>query len=149
MSLVDKVQKDMIGSMKAHDKEKASVLRMLLSRLQLEAKEAGGELDEDREIKVLMAEKKKRMQSAEAFHDVGRDDRASLEEAEAAVIDTYLPQAMDEAELQALVERAIADADATEIRDMGKVMALLMPAVAGRADGRALSEMVKRKLSGK
>lgn len=139
----------MIGSMKAHDKEKASVLRMLLSRLQLEAKEAGGELDEDREIRVLMAEKKKRMQSAEAFHDVGRDDRASMEEAEAAVIDTYLPQALDEAELQALVEQAIADADASGIRDMGKVMALLMPAVAGRADGKALSEMVKGKLSGK
>ncbi len=149
MRLVEQVQKDMIGSMKARDKEKASVLRMLLSRLQLEAKEAGGELDEDQEIKVLTTEKKKRLQSAEAFHDVGRDDRASMEEAEAAIIDTYLPRAMDETELQALVEKAIADAEATEVRDMGKVMSLLMPAVAGRADGKAVSEMVKGKLAGK
>ncbi len=148
MSMVERIQGEMVAAMKARDKERASVLRMVLSRMQLAEKEAGGELTGEQEMKVLAAEKKKRLQSAEAFAAVGRDDRAALEEAEAAVIEGYLPQAMGEDELAALVDEAIAATGAASIKDMGKVMSELMPRVAGRADGKMLSELVKQRLAG-
>jgi len=136
----------MVQAMKARNKERASVLRMLLSRLQLAEKEAKGEFGEEQELNVLAAEKKKRLQAAAAFHDVSRDDRAAMEEAEAAIIDGYLPEALGEDELARLVDEAVAETGASSPRDMGKVMSALMPRVGGRADGKVLSEMVRKKL---
>lgn len=147
MSITDRIQKDMVGAMKAGDKELVAALRMILSPLQLAGKEARGEFDEQQEIAVLISEKKKRMQAAEAFRSGGAEERAGKEEAEAAVIDRYLPQALEPEELAAMVDEAIAAVGAGSPKDMGKVMSQLMPRVAGRADGKALSEMVRQKLA--
>lgn len=148
MSITAQVQKDMVTAMKSQDKQRLSALRMILSQLQLGEKESGGEFGEEQELKVLATEKKRRLQAADAFRDGGREDRAAAEEAEAAIIDGYLPQAMGEDELAALVDEAIAATGAAGIRDMGKVMSALMPRVGGRSDGKVVSSMVKSRLGG-
>lgn len=147
MSITDKVQKDMVAAMKAGDKELVAALRMILAPLQMGGKEAKGEFGEQQAIAVLMTEKKKRQQAAEAFRGGGATDRALKEESEAAIIERYLPQAMSSDELAALVDDAITAAGAAGPKDMGKVMSHLMPKVAGRADGKVLSEMVKNRLA--
>jgi len=133
--------------MKAHDRDRVSALRMILSQLQLSRKEATGDFGEDQEFTVLNSEKKRRLQASEGFRAGGREESAIKEEAEAALIDTYLPAAMDEAELTGLIKDAIAGVGATGIQDMGKVMSKVMPEVAGRADGKAVSEIVKKQLA--
>lgn len=138
----------MVAAMKSGDKPRLSALRMILSQLQMGLKNARDEFSEAEEIAVLMTEKKKRLQAAEAFRDGGRAERATGEEDEAALIDTYLPPALSEAELGSIVDAAIAAAGATGVRDMGKVMAQVMPQVAGRADGKAISAMVQSRLAG-
>ncbi|MHB8792435.1 MAG: GatB/YqeY domain-containing protein [Thermoleophilia bacterium] len=148
MSITEKIQADVVSAMKAHDKERVSALRMIVCELQKAAKEAKEDFGEEQELKVLVAEKKKRQQAADAFREGGRAESAAKEESEAAVIDTYLPQAMDEDELSALVEEAVASTGAGGIRDMGQVMSALMPQVAGRADGRMVSDMVRKRLGG-
>ena len=148
MSITEQMHLDMIAAMKARDREHAAALRMILSELQKAAKEARGDFGEEQELRVLATEKKKRLQAAEAFRGGGRDESAAREETEAAIIASYLPQAMGEAELAALVDEAVTAVGATSVKDMGKVMSELMPRVAGRADGKALSEMVKNRLAG-
>jgi hypothetical protein len=134
--------------MKHGDKERLQVLRMILSPLQLAEKEATDELSEDDEIKVLMAEKKRRVQAADGFRQGGREESALKEDEEAKLIDTYLPRGLDEAELEAIVAEGINEVGASGIQDMGKVMSAVMPRIAGRADGKVVSDMVKQRLSG-
>lgn len=148
MSITEQVQRDVVAAMKARDKQRVSALRMIVSELQKAAKEAGDGFGEEQEMKVLAAEKKKRRQAADAFREGGRAESADKEEAEAAIIDTYLPQAMDEGELSALVDEAVASTGAEGIRDMGKVMSALIPGTGGRADGKAVSDMVRKRLGG-
>ncbi|MFA6001643.1 MAG: GatB/YqeY domain-containing protein [Thermoleophilia bacterium] len=146
MSITEKVQKDMIAAMKARDKERVSALRMILSQLQMGEKEARGEFGEAEEFKVLATEKKRRLQAAEAFRDGGRAESALKEEAEAEIIDTYLPRAMTDDELTTLVDDAIAAVGAQGPRDTGKVMSHVMAKAAGKADGRTVSAIVKNRL---
>lgn len=148
MSITEQMQRDVVAAMKARDKERVSALRMIVSELQKAAKEAKDGFGEEQELKVLAAEKKKRRQAADAFRDGGRAESAAKEESEAAVIDNYLPQAMDEGALSDLVDEAVASTGADGIRDMGKVMSALMPRVAGRADGKTLSDLVRKRLGG-
>lgn len=148
MSTTEQMQRDVVTALKAHDKVRVSALRMIVSELQKAAKETKDGFGEEQELKVLVAEKKKRQQAADAFREGGRAESAAKEEAEAAIIDTYLPQAMDEVEMVALVDEAISSTGADGIRDMGKVMSALMPRVAGRADGKVLSDMVRKRLTG-
>ncbi len=147
MTITARMQKDIIAAMKAHDKEKTSALRMILSELQKAAKEEQTELSEQQEQKVLATEKKKRLQAAEAFRQGGAEAQAEKEDSEADLIGAYLPQALSEEELEALVDAAINESGAAAPGDMGKVMGVLMPRVAGRADGKTLSEIVKRRLT--
>lgn len=148
MSTTEQMQRDVVTALKAHDKVRVSALRMIVSELQKAAKETKDGFGEEQELKVLVAEKKKRQQAADAFREGGRAESAAKEEAEAAIIDTYLPQAMDEVEMVALVDEAISSTGADGIREMGKVMSALMPRVAGRADGKVLSDMVRKRLGG-
>ncbi|MDO8736215.1 MAG: GatB/YqeY domain-containing protein [Thermoleophilia bacterium] len=148
MSITEQMQQDVITAMKARDKERVSALRMIVCELQKAVKETKGDFGEEQELKVLMAEKKKRQQAADGFRDGGRAESAAKEESEAAIIDTYLPQAMDEVELAALVDEAVASTGAEGIREMGKVMSALMSKVAGRADGKMVSDMVRKRLGG-
>lgn len=148
MSITEKVQKDMITAMKARDKELTSALRMILSQLQMGEKEAGSGYGEADEFKVLATEKKRRLQAAEAFRGGGREESALKEEAEARIIDTYLPRAMEDEELKALVDEAIAAVGAEGQKDTGRVMSHVMAKAGGRADGRAVSTIVKNRLGG-
>ena len=147
MSITEQMKKDVVVALKAHDKERVSALRMILSQLQMGAKEAADGFGEEQEFKVLATEKKKRLQAAEGFRAGGREESAAREEAEAEIIDTYLPRAMSDDDLAKLVDEAIEATGALDIKDMGKAMARLMPLVAGRADGNVASAMVKERLT--
>lgn len=144
MSLADQVQRDAQQALKAGDRTRASALRLIVSELQRAAKDAGGEVDE---VEVLQRERKRRLESAEAYRDGGRDDLAQTEEAEAVLIAAYLPEQLEDAELERIVVEAVAQAGAQSPRDMGNVMKLVMPQVKGRADGKRVSAAVKERLS--
>jgi hypothetical protein len=133
--------------MKAGDKEKVAVLRMVVCELQNEAKKNRSELDETAELAVLRRELKKRQESIEAFRAGGREDLVGFEEYAAGLIEGLLPSQMDEAELSALIDRVIGDTGATSPRDMGKVMAAVMAQGGVRVDGKVASRLVKERLS--
>jgi uncharacterized protein len=96
---------------------------------------------------VLQRERKRRVEAAEAFRAVGREEQAAAEEAELAVLEEFMPEPLDEEELERIVDDAIAECGATSMRDLGRVMADVMPQVAGRADGSAVSQLVREKLA--
>jgi uncharacterized protein YqeY len=128
--------------MKAGEKERVGTLRLVLSELQKDAKEGKGD-----ELAVLRRERKRRHESARAFRDGGRPELAEAEEAEATLIEAYLPSEMSDDDIARLVAEAVAETGAESARDMGKVMPVVMGKVAGRADGRRVSEQVKAALA--
>lgn len=148
-SLKDRIKGDLTAAMKARDDVRKGTLRMVLSAIG--AEEVSGstarQLSDDEIITVLTREVKRRKEAAEAFRTGGREDSAAGEEAEAAVIAEYLPVQLSEADLASLVDDAIAEAGAESPRDMGKVMKVLQPKVAGRADGKVVAEAVKSRLA--
>ena len=141
MTLADRVKQDLTSAMKAGDKDRVGALRLVLSELQKAAKEGG-----DDELAVLRRERKRRQESAGAFRDGGRPELAEGEEAEAEMIAAYLPAELSDDELRAIVADAVAEAGATSPRDMGGVMKVAMPRVAGRADGKRVSALVQEAL---
>jgi uncharacterized protein len=141
MTLADKVKTDLTTAMKAGEKDRVGALRMVLSELQKAAKDGG-----DDEVAVLRRERKRRHESARAFREGGRDDLAAAEEAEATIIEAYLPSELSDDELRAIVQAAVAEAGATTPKDMGQVMKAAMPKVAGRADGKRVSALVQEAL---
>lgn len=143
MSILERVQTDVREAMKAGDRDRTGVLRMVADALQKDAK-AGGE----DEVAVLQRERKKRLEAAKAYREAGRDDLAAGEEREAEEIEAYLPKQLTDEELDSLVDEAVVESGATEQRQMGQVMSVLMPKVAGRADGKRVSGAVKRRLDG-
>ncbi len=129
--------------MKAGERERVGALRLIASALQQEAK-----LGTEDEIGVLQRERKKRLEAAEAFRKGGSEDRAAAEEAESELIEAYLPEQLSDEELGELVGAAIEEAGASEPRETGKVMSLVMPRVQGRADGKRVSGAVRERLDG-
>ena len=127
--------------MKAGERDRVAALRLLANALQQEAKVGG-----DDEVGVLQRERKKRLEAAEAFRKGGSEDRAAAEEAESELIEGYLPEQLSDEELGELVSSAIEEAGATEAREMGRVMSLVMPRVQGRADGKRVSGAVRERL---
>ena len=142
MQLADRVKEDLATAMRAGERDRVGRLRLILSELQKAAKDGG-----DDELAVLRRERKRRLDAAAQFRDVGRAELAAGEEAEAELIGGYLPAELSDDELRALVERAVAQAGATSPRDMGAVMKTVMPAVDGRADGRRVSAQVQAVLA--
>lgn len=142
MAVVDQVQEDAITALKAGDRERAGALRLIASELQKAVKDGG-----DDEVAVLQRERKRRLESAQAYRDGGRDDLATTEESEAELIASYMPEQIGDAELAEIVTAAVAESGASSPRDMGNVMKLVMPQVVGRADGRRVSAAVKEKLT--
>src|SRR5918992_4869838 len=130
VQVAERIRADVTAAMKAGDRERVGALRLVLSELQKAAKE--GDADE---LAVLRRERKRRLDAAAQFREAGRDDLVSSEEAEAELIGTYLPAELPDEELNALVAEAVAEAGATSPKDMGSVMKVVMPRVAGRADG--------------
>lgn len=142
MSVTEQVRTDLTTAMKAGEKDRVGTLRMLLSELQKDAKEGPGD-----ELAVLRRERKRRLESARAFTEGERPELAAAEQAEAGVIETYLPAELGDEELRALVDHAVGQSGASGPSDMGVAMKAAMGAVAGRADGRRVSELVKEALS--
>ena len=143
MTLTERVKSDLADAMRAGDRDRVGRLRLVLSELQRSAKEGG-----DDELTVLRRERKRRLDAATQFRDAGRAELAAGEEAEAELIEAYLPAELGDDELRALVQRAVAEAGASSPRDMGAVMKAVMPAVDGRADGRRVSAEVRAVLAG-
>ena len=141
MTLVDTVKQDLTAAMKAGEKDRVGALRLVLSELQKAAKDGG-----DDELAVLRRERKRRLESATAFRDAGRDELAEGEESEARVIEAYLPAELSDDELRAIVADAVAESGAAEPKDMGRVMKAAMPRIAGRADGKRVSAQVREAL---
>jgi len=147
LSILQELQERVKSALKAGHKQEVSALRMIVNELQKAAKESRGELDDNAEHQVLRREYKRRLESIEAFRAGGREDLAVHEEYAARIVEGLLPRQLDEAALGKLVEEAIAETSATSARDMGKVMALLMPKVKGRADGKLVNLLVKEMLN--
>jgi len=148
VSLQDRVQTDIAAAMRAGDGLRRDVLRMVVSAAYNVEKREGRPLTDDEYLAVLSREVKTRRESVEAFRAGGREDLATQEEAEIAIISGYLPEPLTEAEIAALVEEAVAATGATSPRDMGKVMGWLTPRTRGRADGKLVSSLVARTLAG-
>ena len=127
--------------MKARDRERAAALRMVVDVLQKDAKLGKGD-----EVAVLQKEHKKRVEAAEAYEGAGRTEQAAAERFEAELIEGYLPQQLSDEELAELVDAAIAEAGATDVKQMGQGMGALKSKVDGRADGKRLSSAVRAKL---
>lgn len=148
MSLKTQIQSDMKDAMRAKDKDRLSVIRMLLAAIQTrEIEERNDELADNDVLAVVEKLVKQRKDSAKQFADAGRDDREAAELAEADILQAYLPEQMSEAEVAALVDEVVAATGASGMQDMGKVMGQLKAKAQGRADMGQLSALVKAKLS--
>ena len=140
--MLNQIQDDVKGAMKAGERERVHALRLIINELQKAAKENGAD-----EVDVLARERKRRLEAAEAYREGGRADRAEAEEREAELIRSYMPEQLSDEELSAIVGDAVAESGATSPKEMGQVMALVMPQVKGRADGKRVSNAVKEKLT--
>ncbi len=147
MSLLDRLTEDMKSAMKAGAAVRLGTIRLLRGQIKDAAIDKRAELTDDEMLGVLANAAKKRREAIEAYQNANRQDLAGKEEAELAVIQSYLPAAPDAAEIEEIIDRAITEAGAQTIRDLGKVMPLVMNETKGRADGKMVSEMVRRKLS--
>lgn len=146
MALKATLQHDLTVAAKARDKLRLSTLRMLLAAIKNREIELRRELTEAELLDTVGKLIKQHQDSIEQFRRGGRDDLAEKEEAEARLLSAYLPEPLTPAQLAAKVDEAIARAGATSRRDMGKVMKLLLPEIAGRADGKAASDLVQERL---
>ncbi len=147
MNLIEELEHEVQDAMKAGDTVRRDALRLILASLKSAEKDLMRELTEDEELQVLQRERKKRIEAIEAFEKAGRDAQAEKEEAELDVLEEFMPDPLSEEELERIVDDAIAENKATSMRDMGRVMADVMPQIAGRADGSAVSQLVREKLA--
>jgi len=143
MAILEQVQSDTRAAMKAGERDRVGALRLIADALQKDLKQGG----ED-EIAVLRRERKRRLEAAEAYRDGGSAERAAAEEAEAREIERYLPAELGDEELARLVEEAITECGASDPSEMGKAMSAVMGKVAGRADGKRVSSLVRERLAG-
>jgi uncharacterized protein YqeY len=142
VTVAEQVRADMTTAMKAGEKERLIALRLVLSELQKAAKDGG-----DDELAVLRRERKRRLEAASQFRDASRPELAEHEEREAELITTYLPAELSDEELDAVVAAAVSETGASEPRDMGAVMKVVMARTGGRADGKRASARVRAALT--
>ncbi|MGQ9660340.1 MAG: GatB/YqeY domain-containing protein [Thermochromatium sp.] len=143
-----RLQEDMKAAMKAGDKPRLGVIRLMLAAIKQRELDERITLDDTQTLAVLDKMIKQRRDSISQYEGAGREDLAEAERFELEVIQTYLPEALDDVEIAALIEAAIATSGAATLRDMGKVMGVLRPQIQGRADMGAVSTLVKRRLGG-
>jgi uncharacterized protein YqeY len=139
--ILERVQADTRTAMKAGERDRVGTLRMLASSLQQDEKEGSGDA-----VAVLQRERKKRIEAAEAFETGGRSEQAAAERDEAALIEAYLPEQVSDDELERIVAAAVESTGATDAKEMGRVIGVVMPQVKGRADGKRVSTMVRERL---
>jgi hypothetical protein len=147
MTLITELEDEVKEAMRAGDAARRDALRLMVSSLKSAEKDLLRPLSEDEELQVLQRERKKRVEAAEAFRSGGREQQAEQEEAELAILEEFMPEPLSEDELERIVDDAIAENGATSMGDMGRVMADVMPQIAGRADGSAVSQLVREKLA--
>ena len=145
--MIARIESELKDAMRARDEPRVATLRLTLSSLRSAEKELGRPLKEDEELQVLQRERKRRVESIKAFRDADREEQAEREEVELTVLEALLPAPLSEEELERIVDDAIAETGATSLRDLGRVMADVMPQVAGRADGSGVSQLVREKLA--
>lgn len=145
--MVDKIQADLKQAQLSRDEVKVSTLRLLLSEIKNAEIQKGSPLIDEEIITVVQKEVKKRKEAATAFRSGGREEQAKKEEAEAKILEGYLPAQLQLGELTKIVETTITELGATTISDMGKVIGAVMGKVKGRSNGGSVSSIVKMKLS--
>ena len=147
-SLVNHIKDEMKVAMKSGEKARLGVIRLILSAIKQIEVDERIVLDDARTLAVLDKMVKQRRESIRQFDDAGRDDLVAIEEAEVLVIQTFLPQALTEEEIEQMVAQAVTESGAEAVKDMGKVMALLKPQMQGRADMSVVSNKIKAALGG-
>jgi uncharacterized protein YqeY len=147
MMLIARIEEELKAARLARDEDRRDALSLVLASLQAAQKELQRSLSEDEELQVLQRERKRRVEAAEAFRAGGREEQAEDEEYELEVLEEFMPEPMSEDELEEIIDDVISEVGATSIRDMGRVMAGVMQQVSGRADGSAVSQLVKEKLA--
>ena len=147
MSLIDRLEDELKQAMLARDDGRRDAVRLVLSSLRGAEKELQRPLHDDEELQVLQRERKRRLEAAEAFRAAGRAEQAEKEEAELRLLAEFMPEPIDEEELEEIIDNAIAEVGATSMGDFGRVMADVMPQVSGRADGSTVSQLVREKLA--
>jgi uncharacterized protein len=147
MTLIARIEEDLKEAMRERDTERRDALRLILSSLRSAEKELQRPLAEQEELQVLQRERKRRLEAAEAFRAGGREKQAETEDYELEVLEEFMPEPLGEDELEEIIDDAIAENGATSLRDLGRVMADVMPQVAGRADGSTVSQLVREKLA--
>ena len=147
MTLIERLEQEVKEAMLARDADRRDALRLIVSSLKSAEKDLLRPLTDDEALQVMQRERKKRVEAAEAFRTAGREAQAEKEEAELGVLEEFMPEPLAEEELERIVDDAIAENKATSMRDMGRVMADVMPQIAGRADGSAVSQLVREKLA--
>jgi hypothetical protein len=147
VSRIETIEDEIKEAMKARDGDRRDALRLILNALRTSEKELQRPLSEDEELQVLQRERKRRVEAAEAFRTGGRDEQAESEERELAVLEEFMPAPLSEEELVDIVDDVIAEVGATSMADLGRVMADVMPQIAGRADGSVVSQIVREKLA--
>ena len=148
MTLIDRVQQDMTAAMKAREEARLSALRMIKAALMKQKVDSPKPLDEAAEMQVLKSLIKQRIDAAEMYRKAGRVEQAEKEEAEKALIETYLPAGASEAEIDAAIAEALAETGVTSVKQMGVVMKATQAKLKGKnVDGKALSDKVRAKLS--
>jgi uncharacterized protein YqeY len=147
MSLINRMEQELKDAMLEHDNERRDALRLILASLRSAEKDLQRPLSDDEELQVLQRERKRRIEAAEAFRSGDREEQAVKEEQELAVLEEFMPAPLSEEELEEIVDDVIAEVGATNLRQLGRVMADVMPQVAGRADGSMVSQLVREKLA--
>jgi uncharacterized protein YqeY len=147
MNVLTQMAEELKAARLARNASRRDALSLLVSALRSAEKELQRPLTDDESLQVLQRERKKRVEAAEAFRNAGRDEQADGEEEELAVLEEFMPEPLSEDELEAIVDDAIAEVGATSMRDIGRVMADVMPQVSGRADGSVVSQLVREKLA--
>ncbi len=147
MGLLQTLQEEMKQALKAKDTERLSVIRMLISEIKKVQIDKKKELSDEEIIEVIQRYAKQRKESIKQYRDAGREDLAQKEEKELEIVSKFLPEQLSEEEIAKIADEVIQETGASSMKDMGKVMKVIMEKVKGRADGSVVSKIVKEKLS--
>jgi uncharacterized protein YqeY len=145
--LIERIEGELKEARLARDEDRRDALSLILSSLRSAEKELQRPLSEDEELQVLQRERKRRAEAASAYEAAGREEQADAEEYELEVLEEFMPDPLSEEDLEEIIDDVIAEVGATSLRDLGRVMADVMPQVSGRADGSTVSQLVREKLA--
>jgi uncharacterized protein len=147
VTLIARLEEELKAAMRERYAERRDALRLILNSLRSAEKELQRPLNDQEELQVLQRERKRRVEAEEAFRAAGREEQADAEDYELEVLEEFMPEPLSEDELEEIIDDAIAENGATSLRDLGRVLADVMPQVAGRADGSEVSQLVREKLA--